>query len=89
MYSTRGVDFHFYAEASLVLLRVDEDVASSRDIARLSERAVARQRSVAEDVVECPCRVSICQDGIGVGDREGECCDTVQCVAGNRASDVA
>src|SRR3989442_1220681 len=47
MYSTRGVDFHFQAEASLVLLRVDEDVASSRDHARLSERAVARQRRVA------------------------------------------
>src|SRR5207249_11620080 len=89
MYSTRGVDFHFYAEASLVLLRVDEDVASSRDIARLSEWAVARQRSRAEDVVEAACGISICQDGIGVGDREGECCNAKQRVAGNRASEIA
>src|SRR5207245_493906 len=49
VYSTRGVNFHFYAEASLVLLRVYENVASSRDHARLSERTVTRQRSRAED----------------------------------------
>src|SRR5439155_4735683 len=89
MYSTRGVDFHFYAEASLVLLCVYEDVASSRDQARLSKRAVARQRSRAQDVVEGPCGVSVRQDGTGVGDREGECCDAVKSVALNRASEIA
>src|SRR5207253_4616211 len=89
MYSTRGVDFHFYAEASLILLCVDEDVASSRDQARLSKRAVARQRSRAQDVVDGPCGVSVRQDGTGVGDREGERCDAVKSVALNRASEIA
>src|SRR2546427_7519595 len=89
MYSTRGVNFHLYAEASLVLLRVDEDVASSRDHARLSERTVTRQRSRAEDVVEGPRGVSVRQDGIGVGDSEGDCCDAVKSVASNRASEIA
>src|SRR5438132_453726 len=68
---------------------VDLDVASSRNFTRGSERAVARQHGISEDVVEGPCGVSVCQDWIGASVREGECRHTVQRVAGNRASEIA
>ena len=89
MNSPCGVDPYFQAEASLVLLWVDEDGASSRNFTRGSERAVARQRRLPEDIVKGPCRVSVCQDWIGVSVREGECCDAEQRIAGKRASEVA
>src|SRR5438034_5942642 len=89
MNSPCGVDPYFQAEATLVLLWVDEDVASSRDFAGGSEGAVARQRSLSENVVEGPCGVAIRQDWIGVSVREGECCDAEQRIAGKRASEVA
>src|SRR5207245_11650605 len=77
------------SRAAVVMSRVHNDVASSRDQARLSERAVTRQGSRAEDVVEGPRSVSVRQDGIAVGDSEGECCDAVKSVASNRASEIA
>ena len=72
----------------MVMLRVGEDVAASRNLASLTLWAVGGSGRLTENVIERSCRVCILKDRIAMYISEGQRSDAEQFVSSHWTPDI-